>query len=171
MGHDWKFDEETALMVTSKRKEGDSVMAARIHGGYKDYVRMMVEKHMQYGQSIKDGDNMIMLGKEELCVLLPSLSDYFATKTNLGQNEQKHHQFLLCSCHCGEGVHDRIHKCTMLSTEEYKKKHDRSKCMWSYKSKEDVQYDKKKHADCRDKHNNGVTHYGVEPALLPCENI
>eukprot|EP00957_Ditylum_brightwellii_P194825 14840932-Ditylum_brightwellii.AAC.1 len=39
------------------RKKVDSVMAARIHGGYKDYVRLMVEKHMQYGQSIKDGDN------------------------------------------------------------------------------------------------------------------
>eukprot|EP00957_Ditylum_brightwellii_P058156 4410452-Ditylum_brightwellii.AAC.1 len=46
MGHDWKFNEETALMVTSKRKEGNSVMAARTHGGYKDYIRIMVEKHM-----------------------------------------------------------------------------------------------------------------------------
>eukprot|EP00957_Ditylum_brightwellii_P145605 11086431-Ditylum_brightwellii.AAC.1 len=79
MAGDWKFDEDTVLMIALQGKVSDDVMGARLQGGYGDYMRMVVEEHRQYGQR--------MLGKDELCTLIPVLNDYFIAKQHQRQQE------------------------------------------------------------------------------------
>eukprot|EP00957_Ditylum_brightwellii_P165514 12600858-Ditylum_brightwellii.AAC.1 len=57
----------------------------------------------------------------------------------------KHHPFLLCACHRGEGIRNRNQKCKMLTEQEHQSRHSRSQHRWTYKSQEDVTYDQKKH--------------------------
>ena len=134
-----------------------------------------------------------ILGKEELSVLLPALGDYFVTKQLKRQQQstsntyyyelyngkmlymltqhslwnRKHHPFLLCACHQGDGIRDSDHKCIFLTPTEQEQKYSSSKCRWTYKSSENIIYNKKRHSDWCDVNNVGVTHFGVEPSLLP----
>jgi hypothetical protein len=61
MPSDWKFSEDEACIIVSKRKVCESVQVARLSGEYKDYMGMMVEKHKLYGRDIKDGDGIIVI--------------------------------------------------------------------------------------------------------------
>eukprot|EP00957_Ditylum_brightwellii_P073814 5609169-Ditylum_brightwellii.AAC.1 len=45
MPEDWRFNEEEALIFSSKRKMNKSGKAARVGGNYQDYMKMMIEKH------------------------------------------------------------------------------------------------------------------------------
>eukprot|EP00957_Ditylum_brightwellii_P178379 13586586-Ditylum_brightwellii.AAC.1 len=57
MPNDWTFDEDTAVLITSQRRKGDDVIAARVHRDYSTHVRVMVEKHNKYGQRMKGRDD------------------------------------------------------------------------------------------------------------------
>eukprot|EP00957_Ditylum_brightwellii_P084793 6447364-Ditylum_brightwellii.AAC.1 len=57
----WRFNEEEALILSSKRKVNESVKAARIGGNYQGYMKIMLEKHVQYERVIKDGEDVIVI--------------------------------------------------------------------------------------------------------------
>eukprot|EP00957_Ditylum_brightwellii_P044963 3410487-Ditylum_brightwellii.AAC.2 len=37
----WKFDKDTAAIVTSKRKEDESIVAAKMDGSYVEHLELM----------------------------------------------------------------------------------------------------------------------------------
>eukprot|EP00957_Ditylum_brightwellii_P082300 6258054-Ditylum_brightwellii.AAC.1 len=45
MPADWKFDKDTVAIITSKRKEDESIVAAKNDGSNVEYLEFMVEKH------------------------------------------------------------------------------------------------------------------------------
>eukprot|EP00957_Ditylum_brightwellii_P076122 5786989-Ditylum_brightwellii.AAC.1 len=51
---------------------------------------------------------------------------------------RKHHLFLLCAYHQGDGIHDSDHKCIFLTSTEHEQKYSMSKHRWTYKSFEDI---------------------------------
>eukprot|EP00957_Ditylum_brightwellii_P032579 2469209-Ditylum_brightwellii.AAC.1 len=61
MPENWRFNEEEALIFSSKRKVNKSVKATRIGGNYQDYMKIMIEKHEQYERGIKDGEDAIVI--------------------------------------------------------------------------------------------------------------
>eukprot|EP00957_Ditylum_brightwellii_P129236 9857919-Ditylum_brightwellii.AAC.1 len=61
MPEDWRFNEEEDLIVSLKRKVNKSVKTARIGGTYQDYMKMLIENHVQYKRGIKDGEDVIVI--------------------------------------------------------------------------------------------------------------
>eukprot|EP00957_Ditylum_brightwellii_P193285 14716963-Ditylum_brightwellii.AAC.1 len=61
MLENWRFNEEEDLILSLKRKANKSVKAARIGGNYQDYMKMMIEKHVQYERDIKVGEDVILI--------------------------------------------------------------------------------------------------------------
>ena len=59
----------------------------------------------------------------------------------------------------------------MLTEQEHQSRHSRSQRRWTYKRQEDVTYDQKKHSVWCDENNVGVTHFGIDPLLLPRGNL
>ena len=92
--------------------------------------------------------------------------------TGHSQWNRKHHPFLLCSCSRGEGVKNSDHICRMISHSEHQRLYDRSVTQWIRKrDKSGDIYDKKAHLDWIDIHNTGISHFGIEPRLLPLTSI
>eukprot|EP00957_Ditylum_brightwellii_P198958 15165194-Ditylum_brightwellii.AAC.1 len=58
----------------------------------------------------------------------------------------KHHPFLLCACHCGDGIRNRNHHCKLLTDQEDHSRYSISLHKWTYKIQEDAIYDHKKHS-------------------------
>eukprot|EP00957_Ditylum_brightwellii_P037586 2842998-Ditylum_brightwellii.AAC.1 len=61
MPENLKFNEEEALILSLKRKVNKNVKAARIGGNYQDYMKMVIEKHVQYERGIKEGRDIIVI--------------------------------------------------------------------------------------------------------------
>eukprot|EP00957_Ditylum_brightwellii_P093209 7097446-Ditylum_brightwellii.AAC.1 len=60
MPEDWKLNEE-ALLLSLKRKVNKSVKVARIGGNNQDYMKMMIENHVQYERGINNGGDVIII--------------------------------------------------------------------------------------------------------------
>eukprot|EP00957_Ditylum_brightwellii_P072028 5474978-Ditylum_brightwellii.AAC.1 len=61
MPENWRFNEEEALILSSKRKVNKSVKAARIRDNYQDYMKMMIEKHVEYERGINNSEDVIVI--------------------------------------------------------------------------------------------------------------
>ena len=88
---------------------------------------------------------------------------------------RKHHPFLLCKCKRGEGVVNSVsHKCIIRSHEEDVYLHNRSMRRFDRKRKtlqEGESYTRNDHKSWIDEHNQGVSHFGIHPDLLPRTEI
>jgi DNA-directed RNA polymerase subunit M/transcription elongation factor TFIIS len=102
--------------------------------------------------------------------------------TQHSQWNRKHHPFLRCKCKRGRGVRKGSrHVCTLRDDGDEKVLFNASKERWERKINEEEEvevraaanqrYTKKSHLDWCDKHNKGVTHFGVHPDLLPRSEI
>ena len=80
-----------------------------------------------------------------------------------------HKPFLLCKCRRGQSVicnEDADFVCEMMSKEEC-----RRLCNLSKAKNLDMSWAEAKHRDWCDQHNEGITHYGIDPNLFNVENI
>ena len=88
---------------------------------------------------------------------------------------RKHKPFLLCNCKRGEGViNNNTHQCVERSHQNEIDLYDRSLKRWERKRarlNEGECYNYKQHTDCVDEFNEGVSHFGVHPELLPRNEI
>ena len=85
---------------------------------------------------------------------------------------RKNKPFLLCKCLRGEGVtQNREHVCRMIPHEEQILLHDRSSRRWESKRQRTPTYTVKEHMKWIDDHNEGVSHFGIGPILLPRDGI
>ena len=93
--------------------------------------------------------------------------------TQHSQWNRRHHPYLLCTCHRGDGVKDESHKCMWLSNEEQINLFDRSNRRWAKKREQvgDTNYTQSMHRDWIDENNKGVSHFGVDPYSLPRHNL
>ena len=85
---------------------------------------------------------------------------------------RKHHPFLLCDCARGEGViNNDHHQCRIISESNQIELYETSaKKFLKYKARAEQkgrEYTKKDHMDWVDAKNKGVSHYGINPSLLP----
>ena len=85
-----------------------------------------------------------------------------------------HHPFLLCKCKRGIGLQLEEHSCVIRSDHETEQLYKRSERKWKRKlihlSQGEV-YDMAKHRNWVDNNNEGVSHFGVNPILLPPSSI
>ena len=97
--------------------------------------------------------------------------------TQHAQWNRKNNPFLLCNCSRGAGVrNNNNHVCTWLTHEEQIEKYDRSERRWRKKRNEPIppsgkEYTVKDHMDWVDSSNVGVSHFGIHPDLLPCNEL
>ena len=86
---------------------------------------------------------------------------------------RKHKPFLLCKCMRGAGVVDPDHKCELTSHAETLRLHERSGRRWDRRrSRPDGDtYTVKKHMDWIDVENDGISHFGLHPNLLPRDTL
>ena len=83
----------------------------------------------------------------------------------------------MCKCKRGEGVKKEGHECKMWNNTEVKDYWHRSERYWEEKVAKVRNGSLKKgytasdHMDWADKHNYGITHFGIHPDLLNRENI
>ena len=70
----------------------------------------------------------------------------------------------------GEGVKNANHTCELMSDQDYLASYIRSERRFKMKQKQLAginPYTNKKHLDWIDENNVGVSHLGIDPALLP----
>ena len=79
--------------------------------------------------------------------------------------------FLLYKCQRGEGVWSADHKCKRLSDGIYKRYWDCLGTKFEKEKGKNLSYTVAKHKDWCDKHNFGITHFGVHPDNLPLSSI
>ena len=95
--------------------------------------------------------------------------------TNHSLWNRKHNPFLLCTCDRGEGVRNTEHICVPKSHQEQIQSWKRSEKRWKLKkAREELdgkRYKYKSHSDWIDKSNDGVSHFGLHPDLLPRDGI
>ena len=95
---------------------------------------------------------------------------------NLTQHSQwnrKYHPFLLCKCKKGQAIKNpTFHKCNLISDDEYSALCNKSasKFLQAYTNEYNA-VNVEKHRDWADKDNFGVTHFGINPSLLPLSSI
>ena len=81
---------------------------------------------------------------------------------------RKHRPFLLCSCGKGDGVRDTMHKCIQLDHDTQVDLYERSRWRFNKKqAKVGSDYTYKLHMDWVDNKNNGVSHFGLSPLVMP----
>ena len=103
--------------------------------------------------------------------------------TQHSQWNRKYKPFLLCKCGRGEGVpkekemgdneedQEVQHECIKISHEDHIRFFERSQRRWDLKTAQDPTYNVKKHMDGTDKNNEGLSHFGLHPSLLPRDGI
>ena len=80
---------------------------------------------------------------------------------------RKFHPFLLCKCMRRAGVENNgRHVCRILTNAEQVRLYNRSKKQYEQKSAHHQDYNSKNHLDWVDKHNFGVSHFGIHPEKL-----
>ena len=86
---------------------------------------------------------------------------------------RKYHPFLLCKCLKGESVVNlENHTCVLITDEESEKLHDKSKKRFADKFNNEMTLsNEEKHREWCDKHNFGITHFGLHPSLMPPSSI
>ena len=84
---------------------------------------------------------------------------------------RKHHPFLLCNCKRGAGVQDGNHQCKIINDEEQLRLYNRSKRRWDNMEHIESYNEKKKHMDWVDYYNQGISHLGINPTILPRSSI
>ena len=87
---------------------------------------------------------------------------------------RKYHPFLLCKCQRGQAVKDPSHQCNLIDHEDQIKYFELSKKRMEKKRSRlasNQEYTHKDHMDWVDKHNYGISHFGIHPDLLPRDNI
>lgn len=88
---------------------------------------------------------------------------------------RKHHPFLLCTCQRNIGVlNNEDHVCNFITDDHYKNAWERSLKRWEAKRRRllpNDSYDESHHKDWCDSSNEGVTHFGVHPDILPISSI
>ena len=84
---------------------------------------------------------------------------------------RKHRPFLLCSCGRGVGVKNPDHECKLLTEIEQTKYWERSLRRWKRKREKDPSYQYFDHMDFVDKENEGISHFGLHPNILPRDSI
>jgi hypothetical protein len=77
--------------------------------------------------------------------------------------DRKFRSFLLCTCKREEGVINETCVCSPLTHLEQIESWERSKRRWTNNTKS--------HAKWVDEKNKGVSHFGLHPNLLPCDDI
>ena len=100
--------------------------------------------------------------------------------TNHSLWNRKYNPFLLCTCGRGEGVRNTEHICVPKSHEQQIQSWNRSEKRWKLKKAGELvevlstskkYYTYKAHLDWIDKNNDGVSHFGLHPNLLPRDGI
>ena len=139
--------------------------------------------------------------KEEPCMLLSVLDEHYKSRKELQESvknsginlhcfevhdakmiynltqhslwNRRFHPFLLCKCKRGEAVKDPInHKCQLISDKEYVLLYEKSKKKFEKKYNNEItDQNVERHREWCDLKNYGVTHYGVDPYLLPPSSI
>ena len=88
---------------------------------------------------------------------------------------RKYHPFLLCKCRRGAGIKDTSHQCRMMTNEEHLSYYNESNTRWEEKLQEctenETNYSIKEHMKWVDKHNYGISHFGIHPDLLDRSTI
>ena len=140
-----------------------------------------------------------LVGTESSSLILPAVKPYFNQRYLLSQKpskqsycfydihdgkmlymltqhslwNRKNKPFLLCTCLRGEGVkNNKTHECKVLNEERQLQLYNRSKRRWELKrEKEGNMYTKKVHNLWIDENNEGCSHFGISPLLMPRENI
>ena len=143
------------------------------------------------------------IGDEKLCNLIPALDEVYKRKKAIRDNgmdklnggrasiydlhdgkmlylltqhslfNRKHHPFLLCKCHRGEGVTDSEHVCTPILHADQIKYWERSKRRWDNKRERSGNdaWSKKQHMDWIDTDNFGISHFGFHPDELRRDSL
>ena len=92
--------------------------------------------------------------------------------TQHSQWNRKFNPFLLCTCARGEGVYsNRTHQCQIKSHDAQISSYERSKRRWDLKRTRTPDYTVKDHMDWIDENNDGCSHFGIDPSLLPRDGI
>ena len=140
-----------------------------------------------------------MRGTETIYTMKPAVESYYASKkvlreqaesrntywyydlhdgkmlyllTQHSQWSRKNSPFLLCRCNRGEGViNNANHVCKKILHSEQQRLYARSKRRWEYKRNQGPDYSVKNHMDWVDIQNDGVSHFGIEPDLLPRDSL
>ena len=96
---------------------------------------------------------------------------YLLTQRSL--YNRKHHPFLLCKCQRGVGVQNSNHECELINHDDQVKHYNRSEHRWNNKRNcsGEASWTVKQHMDWVDKENFGISHFGLSPDLLRCDNI
>ena len=88
---------------------------------------------------------------------------------------RKFNPFLLCTCNCGAGVVNENHICQILLHNEQVQLFDCSLRKWINQRKRIINteetYEYFDHMDWVDVNNNGLSHFGLHPDLLPQDSI
>ena len=99
---------------------------------------------------------------------------------------RKHIPFILCTCRRGEGVVDyENHQCSLKTHSSQVQSYERSRRRWDAKKRQESRtpatsattqrkpnpYDVKAHMDWVDEKNDGCSHFGVHPNLLPRDGL
>ena len=79
--------------------------------------------------------------------------------------------FFLCKCQRGDAFKSYTHKCMRISTDERIKLYNNSLEYMKKKKDINIQYKDKDHSKWADKHNFGITHFGVHPRKLDYDMI
>ena len=157
---------------------------------------MIQAKEVTAGSSLNILTWQQVRGTETLHTMMPAVKEYFEEKKayrDLRKNDffydlhdgkmlylltqhsvwnRKYKPFLLCNCLRGEGVTgNEEHRCVKISHENQIASYQRSRRRWDLKTRRDQSYTVKKHMDWIDQNNNGISHFGLHPDLLPRDGI
>jgi hypothetical protein len=81
---------------------------------------------------------------------------------------RKHQPFLICKCKKGGGVLNTNHKCSIINHMEHLRLYSLSHDKWEIDKNNTTT---KEHMDWVDEKNNGISHFGLSPLLLPLHSI
>ena len=140
-----------------------------------------------------------VMGTESLDMLMPSLSSYFQERLEVSEDSmfdnwffydlhdgkmlylltqhslwnRKTKPFLLCSCSRGEGVENNLdHRCKIINHNDQVKYYQLSKDKFEQmETSTTTKYTLKQHLKWVDEENEGISHFGVHPDLMPRHNI
>eukprot|EP00551_Chaetoceros_affinis_P016131 CAMPEP_0203712330 /NCGR_PEP_ID=MMETSP0091-20130426/69973_1 /ASSEMBLY_ACC=CAM_ASM_001089 /TAXON_ID=426623 /ORGANISM="Chaetoceros affinis, Strain CCMP159" /LENGTH=776 /DNA_ID=CAMNT_0050590301 /DNA_START=350 /DNA_END=2681 /DNA_ORIENTATION=- len=157
---------------------------------------MIQTKEVTAGSSLNILTWQQVRGTETLHTMMPAVKEYFEEKKayrEIRRNDffydlhdgkmlylltqhsawnRKYKPFLLCNCLRGEGVTgNEEHRCVKISHENQIVSYQRSRRRWDLKTRRDQSYTLKKHMDWIDQNNNGISHFGLHPDLLPRDGI
>ena len=139
-------------------------------------------------------------GSESILTMKPAVEEYFNSKkilrdssdekrknyfyydlhdgkmlyllTQHSQWSRRNNPFLLCNCKRGVGVvNNDTHVCHRISREDQVKLYNRSQRRWDGKRNQNPSYSVKDHMDWVDEKNDGCSHFGIDPELLPRDSL